>query len=233
MLDVQGPFSSIVTCSPIDVVVVPGTDYSVSLTADDSATTATSVKNSNGALTFSTTGSFSTSSPYYATVTMPKDALTGLKTTGSGDIVVNSGFEASDFAIDSAGSGDITLGASVSGLLKVSSVGSGDIKVQGSVAEADISSSGSGGISLYNLATSAKVNSLGSGDVYINAASGAKLTGSLMGSGDVEYSGDASCDISSLGSGDACDKSDAKKPLQVAVTSFPGGLIQSSGTGSC
>lgn len=233
MLDVQGPFSSIVTCSSINVVVVPGTDYSVTLTADDSATTATSASVKNGALTFSTKGSFSTSSPYYATVTMPKDALTGVTSSGSGDIVVNSGFEASDFSIETAGSGDITLGASVSGLLKVSSAGSGDVKVQGSVAEADISSSGSGEINLYDLQTSAKVNSLGSGDVYVNAASGAKIDGTLMGSGDVTYSGGATCDISSLGSGDACDKSDPEKPLQVAVTSFPGGLIQSSGSGSC
>ena len=104
-----------------------------------------------------------------------------VEVTGSGDVEAT-GLQLNDCTVKIAGSGDVELkGRSAS--LAVYSVGSGDLDASGLTA------------------VKVQVKAKGSGDVYVRAVN--SIEGSLVGSGDLHYSGNpAVVKVSTLGSGD-------------------------------
>jgi hypothetical protein len=120
---------------------------------------------------------------------------------GSGDVYFKDGLKAKDLKVRVAGSGDITGKVDASSL-DASISGSGDISLSGRAETSSVNVVGSGDFTAPNLVTvNTTVTIAGSGDARVNASS--KLNASVVGSGDVHYTGGAtSVSKSKSGSGD-------------------------------
>ena len=135
-------------------------------------------------------------------ISLAGGTLTGgsfdIRTGGSGDISLS--LEADDVRLSVNGSGDMDMAVKAA-VLEVESRGSGDIGISGTAQRMGVSISGSGELEAAGLqAQDADVNLSGSGDAYVTVTG--SLTGSVSGSGDLEYSGDpAGVDVSENGSG--------------------------------
>ena len=119
---------------------------------------------------------------------------------GSGDVNFKDGLKAPSLKIKLTGSGDISGKVDVK-TLESSIGGSGDITLSGRAENSSVSVVGSGDFTGQNLATTnTQVKVAGSGDAKVNAAE--KIDASVVGSGDVHYTGAAkSVSSSKAGSG--------------------------------
>jgi hypothetical protein len=108
---------------------------------------------------------------------------------GSGDVNFKDGLKAPSLKIKLTGSGDISGKVDVKNL-ESSIGGSGDITLSGRAENSSVSVVGSGDFTGQNLATTnTQVKVAGSGDAKVNAAE--KIDASVVGSGDVHYTGAA------------------------------------------
>ncbi|MFD0763888.1 head GIN domain-containing protein [Mucilaginibacter lutimaris] len=108
---------------------------------------------------------------------------------GSGDVVFKDGLRATSLKIKLTGSGDITGKVDVKNL-ESSIGGSGDITLSGRADNSVVSVVGSGDFTGQNLVTTnTQVKVAGSGDARVNAND--KIEASVVGSGDVHYTGSA------------------------------------------
>lgn len=131
-------------------------------------------------------------------VTMPE--LHGVRTSGSGDIVADSGAGPA-FVVSSAGSGNATISRVNSPSVSISTAGSGDVTIAGQCKTAKVSVSGSSNISAGGLkCVDADIGISGSGDVKLAATGTANVR--ISGSGDVVVTGGARCQSKVSGSGD-------------------------------
>lgn len=143
---------------------------------------------------------------------------------GSGNLVVESDLEASDFTFNTSGSGDVNVkgkikaadlefNSSGSGNSKISSIeadeldlnlsGSGNIDVSsGKTGKQELNIAGSGNISAFGMKSEeSEVAISGSGNVEVYADK--SLEGSIAGSGNIHYKGDAQVTKSAIkGSGE-------------------------------
>jgi hypothetical protein len=119
---------------------------------------------------------------------------------GSGDIFFKDGVKATSLKLKLTGSGDITGKVAVKNL-DSSIAGSGDITVTGSADISTVSVVGSGDFTGQSLSTgTTQVRVAGSGDARVNASD--KIDASVVGSGDVHYTGSPkSINTSKAGSG--------------------------------
>lgn len=119
---------------------------------------------------------------------------------GSGDIFFKEGLKATSLKIKLSGSGDITGKLNVKNL-DSSIAGSGDITITGSADTSTVSVVGSGDYTARGVVTgSTRVSVAGSGDATVNVSD--KLDASIVGSGDVHYTGaPKSINTSKAGSG--------------------------------
>jgi hypothetical protein len=107
--------------------------------------------------------------------------------TGSGDAFFKEGIRASSLKLNVSGSGDMT-GHVDAKTLESDISGSGDMKLSGHADNSTVSVVGSGDFSARSLTTaSTTVHVSGSGDASIYASE--KIDASVVGSGDVSYSG--------------------------------------------
>lgn len=127
--------------------------------------------------------------------------LNSIGMSGSGDIFFKGGIKGDKLALRLSGSGDILGRVSVNEL-ESSISGSGDIKVSGTAKTSAVKVVGSGDFTGADLVTqSTMVKVAGSGDARVNASQ--KVDASVVGSGDVYYTGGATnVSASSAGSGD-------------------------------
>jgi hypothetical protein len=108
---------------------------------------------------------------------------------GSGDVYFKNGLRAPSLKLKLTGSGDLTGKVDVKSL-ESSISGSGDITVSGRAENSSVSVVGSGDFTGQNLTTTnTTVKVAGSGDARVNAAD--KIEASVVGSGDVHYTGAA------------------------------------------
>ncbi|QXV67056.1 DUF2807 domain-containing protein [Mucilaginibacter sp. 21P] len=106
---------------------------------------------------------------------------------GSGDVMFKNGLKAPALKLKLTGSGDITGRVDVKEL-ESSIGGSGDITVSGRADNSVVKVVGSGDFTGQNLTTNnTQVKVAGSGDARVNV--GEKLDASVVGSGDVHYTG--------------------------------------------
>lgn len=135
-------------------------------------------------------------------ISMAGGTLTGdsfdVHTGGSGDISLS--LEADSVKLSVNGSGDMNIAVKAQTLDAVG-YGSGDFTLSGTAQKLRASISGSGELAATRLdVQDADVNVTGSGDAYVNVSG--NLTGSVSGSGDIEYSGNpANVNVSDTGSG--------------------------------
>ena len=108
---------------------------------------------------------------------------------GSGDVYFKNGLRAPSLKLKLTGSGDLTGKVDVKSL-ESSISGSGDITISGHAENSSVSVVGSGDFTGQNLTTTnTTVKVAGSGDARVNAAD--KIEASVVGSGDVHYTGAA------------------------------------------
>lgn len=128
-------------------------------------------------------------------------SLNSIVMSGSGDIYFKNGIKGDKLALRVSGSGDISGRITVNDL-ESSISGSGDIKVSGSAKTSTVKVVGSGDFTGADLVTqNSMVKVAGSGDARVNASQ--KVDASVVGSGDIYYTGGATnVSTSSTGSGD-------------------------------
>ena len=126
-------------------------------------------------------------------------SLSGLTVAGSGSIRVEGSLNG-DVTLTVSGSGGINTSLKADNTNIVLS-GSGGLKLNGSTNDTNITISGSGNVSARDLkANSVNVSIAGSGNVNIDAEK--SITAHLVGSGSLNYTGNASVrDIRTVGSG--------------------------------
>lgn len=127
--------------------------------------------------------------------------VNGVSLSGSGDVSFREGLRGNSFKLKLTGSGDVS-GKLLVKNLDVTLAGSGDIKISGSADNSNISVAGSGDYTARDLTTNTvSVRIAGSGDARVNVSQ--KLDASIVGSGDVYYTGSVkSVSSSKIGSGD-------------------------------
>ncbi|HZY36786.1 MAG TPA: head GIN domain-containing protein [Mucilaginibacter sp.] len=127
--------------------------------------------------------------------------LNAISVSGSGDASFRDGIRANSLKLNVSGSGDMT-GRVEAKTLESDISGSGDMKLSGHADNSTVSVVGSGDFTARSLTTmSTTVQVSGSGDAQIYASD--KLDASVVGSGDVSYSGHPkSVHKSKSGSGD-------------------------------
>jgi len=147
-------------------------------------------------------------------------SLDGIDLSGSGNLIVSSKIEASDFDLNVSGSGNIELQDSIltnsisatisgSGSMKMIAAcnsftgkisGSGNITVTGSTSSEKFTISGSGNIHSFDLASlTSEITVSGSGTTEVNVADNLDVT--VSGSGDVYYKGNPTINTHMSGSG--------------------------------
>ena len=127
--------------------------------------------------------------------------LNGITLAGSGDVKFDQGVHANAFKLKLSGSGDVSGKLDVK-TLETSLSGSGDIKLSGRADDSSVSIVGSGDFSGKDLVTnSTSIRVAGSGDAKVNVNQ--KLDASVVGSGDIYYTGGVKqVSTSKAGSGD-------------------------------
>lgn len=216
-------FTKIDNNTSLDIILEKGSKENVvvEVTGVDPQKIITEVKNNTLNITLDKTGIFS---KMKGKIMVTYVSLTGIESSGSGDITCKSGIEGNDFALNSSGSGDIHLESNVtvsnfsfhhkgSGDVEVKSLettnltismmGSGDFKAEsGSAKNQTINVSGSGDVEIADLnGENSTIAIKGSGDVKVNVNS--SLLGNIMGSGNISYKGDPkNKQVDIMGSGD-------------------------------
>ncbi|WP_183563186.1 head GIN domain-containing protein [Mucilaginibacter sp. SP1R1] len=128
-------------------------------------------------------------------------SVNGIALAGSGDVYFKDGLRADSFKLKLSGSGDVTGKLDVKSLESNLS-GSGDIRLSGHADNLSVGVVGSGDFSAKELiSNTAAVRIAGSGDVRINVNQ--KLDASVVGSGDIYYTGSVkNINSSKAGSGE-------------------------------
>jgi hypothetical protein len=110
-----------------------------------------------------------------------------ISVTGSGDMFFKDGIHASSLKLNVSGSGDMTGGVEAK-TVESNISGSGDMKLSGHADNSMITVVGSGDYTARSLTTaSTSVHVSGSGDAEVYATE--KIDASVVGSGDIHYSG--------------------------------------------
>jgi hypothetical protein len=160
-----GEFTGIELNGSMDVSVTVGDKTTVTVEGDDNLLELVVTEVSNGTLTISNQGSYSTQIGIKLVVTTPK--LDSASVTGSGDIQIKE-LKASDFEALISGSGSITA-AGAADRLELSITGSGDVHL-GALPAKEVS---------------AEISGSGSAQVQVTES----LSVAITGSGSVTYSG--------------------------------------------
>ncbi|MEM9953352.1 MAG: head GIN domain-containing protein [Chloroflexota bacterium] len=123
--------------------------------------------------------------------------------SGSGDVEMDS-LTTDTLNISVSGSGNVTINDLEAASVEVSLSGSGNVILGGETQDLDVSVSGSGNaVALELEATIASATIRGSGTAQVNVSD--SLTGSISGSGNLIYRGNADVDVNVSGSGEITD----------------------------
>ncbi len=124
-----------------------------------------------------------------------------LKLSGSGNIKTADGLTAKKITAEIGGSGDIKMGTTTAIELKATILGSGNFDIKGSGEKATLSITGSGDIDAYDFMTkSTEAQTMGSGNIHCHATE--SLDAQIMSSGDIRYAGNPpSVKSKAMGSG--------------------------------
>jgi hypothetical protein len=195
-------FDGITLAGPDDVVVTPGTAFSVTLDGDRNAARYMNLYVRGGVLHVERRehdGWWGPGGSMKVRVTMP--GLTRVWLAGSGDISVDK-VDAKAFAAMLQGSGSIDLKNVTSDSVRLTLQGSGDAALSGNTKSLALSLSGSGHVVADKLdARSADIAVTGSGGVRAHAEDTARLM--VNGSGFAHVTGTTRCEINRSGSGEA------------------------------
>jgi hypothetical protein len=187
-----------------DVILVAGTEGTITLEGEENLLEHLITEVKNGKLVIKTENGVSLKPSNYKKgiyITVPIEEIEAVSLAGSGDIVSETTLKAKDFTTKMSGSGDISLQIDAHMISAVLS-GSGDIRLEGQADELDVQISGSGDVHAYEL-TAQNVNARVSGSADIRVTAEESLYARVSGSGDIHYKGNPKkIDSKTSGSGD-------------------------------
>jgi len=197
-------FSSVEVAGSFDVFITQGSTESVKVTAPSDVMDRIITEVEGGILKIHTKKGSNWNDMFghkKIAVYVSAKILNGIALAGSGDVKFDQGVHANSFKLKLSGSGDLSGKLDVK-TLETSLSGSGDIKISGRADDSSVSIVGSGDFSGKDLVTnSTSIRVAGSGDAKVNVNQ--KLDASVVGSGDIYYTGSVkTINSSKAGSGE-------------------------------
>lgn len=194
-----GDYDVIAAVGPMDVYLVSGSEGRISVEADSNFHEYIVVETEGDKLIVKVKKGYYLKSKNPIKVTVPFEDLSGVKLTGSGDVMTRDAISADNFEAAITGSGDVNLEVNArKATFKIT--GSGDMRLKGSADSASLKISGSGDFDGRMFRTQdAEVAISGSGDAKVYAE--ANLKARVNGSGYITYGGNPSVDKKVSGSG--------------------------------
>lgn len=196
-------FDQIASSGDFRVIVKPGEDYSVEVSAESNLLSFIETEVSGTTLKIRTRGihSLAENTPVEIYITTP--VLAGLSLSGGG-MIKTGRFLSGDFKVALSGSGDIEAEVNADHV-KANVSGSGTILLAGDTRDSEMVVSGSGKIKAYNLLhKNCDAVISGSGNMFVSASE--TITARIAGSGTVFYIGDPVVHTSIYGSGGVVNK---------------------------
>src|SRR5215218_10147561 len=196
-----GSFSGIRVVGGMNVMVNPGTDYTVKVEADENLLRYIVTEREGDALVVKTRNGYNLQSRVGMKVYVTVPALRDVVITGSGSVTSGAKLAANDkLGIRISGSGDVKLDVDAPEV-ETESTGSGNIMLAGNTRNFKTAISGSGEVKCFNLLSeNTNVNISGSGSAEVFASK--QLDVRISGSGDVAYKGTPRINQHIAGSGD-------------------------------
>jgi len=194
-----GEFNRVELNGAGSVTIVLGAETSVAVAADRNVLPHVESVVRDGALILNVKPGvrFSGSPVSYA---VTAKALSSVKTSGTGSILIEAPLEADTLDLRSEGSGDIRARRIAVKKLNVLIAGSGDVSLLGSAETLSLSILGSGDVEAPALSgRTAKANLAGSGSIELGAFE--EIEANIAGSGDLSYDGNPRVSSRVLGSG--------------------------------
>lgn len=192
-----GSFDTVAVEGSGTVIIDIGPSASLTIEADDNLLAHLTSEVDGGALVLSSDVSVDPKVPIVYRITVPE--LAGIEVSGSADVRA-APISGERFTVAISGSGDVEASEVDATSVDVSISGSGSVTLVGAAGTLAAAVSGSGDVRAADLAVeTAQVDIAGSGGVEVDAS--LRLTGSISGSGDIEYLGEPSVDVSETGSG--------------------------------
>ena len=171
----------------MDVKLVRGKEGEISVHTDENLHEWIEIKVKKNTLVLDITDNISVRTKKGIHITVPIEDISGVSLIGSGDIHTEDTIEATAFATELIGSGDIDLAIQTS-TVKAKVTGSGDLTLSGSTNELHAHVTRSGDFDGGNLESNqTEVSCTGSGDAVVIANS--SLYAKVYGSGDVNTKG--------------------------------------------
>ena len=171
----------------MDVKLIRGKEGEISVHTDETLHEWIEIKVKKNTLVLDITDNISVRTKKGIHITVPFEDISGVSLIGSGDIHTEDTIEATAFATELIGSGDIDLAIQTS-TVKAKVTGSGDLTLSGSTNELHAHVTGSGDFDGGNLESNqTEVSCTGSGDAVVIANS--SLYAKVYGSGDVNTKG--------------------------------------------
>jgi hypothetical protein len=184
-----GNFTAIASGGSWDVVISYNTDKTVVIEADENLIQYIKTEVEGGKLIIKSEKNINLKSSHKMKIYVSLTKITGLSMAGSGNMTGTGNFTndgKTSFSL--AGSGNINLDFKSIEKVAISIAGSGNINLKGTSNEVAVSIAGSGNANCEGLvANDVKVSVAGSGKVKVNSNTSLKV--SIMGSGNVYYTG--------------------------------------------
>ncbi|MBS1736433.1 MAG: DUF2807 domain-containing protein [Bacteroidetes bacterium] len=180
-------FTGVKTSGSINLVIIQGNDFNVSVENDENLIPLVVAEVKNGVLVVHYKNDYDINDDH-ATVTITAPAFNSVSISGSADVKSNGILKSdNEISFSISGSGDITANVDAP-TIKFAGSGSGDINLEGSTKNFECRMSGSGEIKCANLkAENVDLSISGSSDSQVYAS--VSLKTKVSGSGDVTYYG--------------------------------------------
>ena len=185
-------FTAIKLSGTPNVEIAYGSGNTISVEADDNLLEYIETKVENGALIVKSKDNLNLKSDHRIIVYVNMETITGLRVSGSGNIIGKGGFSNDgETELSVTGSGNINLSAGSFRSTNARLSGSGNLVLSGDKTTAlEATISGSGNIDASNFKTeTANAQISGSGNIRVNVSK--SLDARVSGSGNVFYKGDA------------------------------------------
>lgn len=197
---VTSPFQNIDIAGTSNVVITPGSKYSVRVETDDNMQKAISATASNHSLKIRQDNGYTRATVY---ITTP--VLSSITTQTTGELTIASGFTTESFLLTSGSAGNIAIHNLTANSATVQSNGSASITMSGSTNTFNCQHRGQGTIHAFDFVSSeAAVAVFNSGSVELTVNN--KLFADILGSGNIVYKGNPEIVTSRKGSGTVSQK---------------------------
>lgn len=195
-----GSFNAIHSLGSMDVIVVPGQEYSVRVEADENLLPYILTDKDGDALVIHTRNHYNLQPRTGMKVYVTTPNVEGLVVSGSGSIISNGKLRANNrLKIEVTGSGDVKVDIDAPEVA-AETTGSGNMNLTGTTRNFSSEINGSGEVHCFNLlseSTKVEINGSGTAEVYASK----QLDVEISGSGDVAYKGTPAINQHISGSG--------------------------------